>query len=286
MSARIRLFRGMARWATVAALAIVILVVCAYPQGRPPAAAQNQPRSTMRDVSEALAQSVSNGPLRDVATCHFQAAFWGGYDVKVRVGSGFTSDGKPRIFELTQGRFFQRIDPKEQVRYAFGEDRSGTVSLPTSQEAFRRGVPFFIADVEFESADVLRFTVLSNPEVRIERAAGQVWAEHGEDLDMVSIDMPQAFSSSPEPRVMRISLDGPHEGKLYIIRRESAMRKRRLAQGEEGPVLLSVVVMISGMHDYSAQYDPFAYGLPCLVSNEIELKGLAKPKKPVHLTKF
>lgn len=271
MSARIRFFRGIVRGASVVSLASVLLVLCAYSQKQPHAVAQDRPRSTMQDVSEALARSVSDRVSREYSTCYFQAAFWGGYDAKVSLGSKRTRDGKPRTLELTQGLFVERIDPEElgsadpnMVRRV----RNGTVSLPTSEEAFRKGLPFFVSDAEFESPGVVRYTVISNPGLHIEQAAGSVEIQ-GDFLLTTETDLPQVFSSSPEPRIMRFNLNN-HAGVLYSMTASSP----EVRQGGQCQVLFSVVTLTSAL-----EY-PSDGGLPCLASNEVALKEVAKPAAP------
>jgi hypothetical protein len=84
-----------------------------------------------------------------------------------------TRDKKPRTFRIEKGRL--SIAPSaEGPGQAIAVRRWGHVDLSSPEAAFAFGVPFFIGDVAFESPEVIRYTVTSNPAIDIQRAAARL----------------------------------------------------------------------------------------------------------------
>jgi hypothetical protein len=94
----------------------------------------------------------------------------GGYDTRIYVEQ--TKDRKPYILEFSKGRL--SIKPAdEKPKWVFWgspeQQRDGKVVLGSAEQAFSKGVPFYIS-AEFLPPDSLRITVTSNLAKRIDRA--------------------------------------------------------------------------------------------------------------------
>jgi hypothetical protein len=105
-----------------------------------------------------------------VVTCDLENARWGGYDTRIYVEQ--TKDRKPYILEFSKGRL--SIKPAdEKPKWVFWgspeQQRDGKVVLGSAEQAFSKGVPFYIS-AEFLPPDSLRITVTSNLAKRIDRA--------------------------------------------------------------------------------------------------------------------
>jgi len=136
--------------------------------------AQHTSPDVMKKLTEALAGSISSEDVREFALCHLRAAYWGAYDLKVRIGAQATADGKARSFEWTKGGVREQLDPDSSVTMAAVEG-GGAIVFRTKEEAFAKGVPFFLADAVMVSPTELHYTVHSNPNFGIHRAVA--WYE-------------------------------------------------------------------------------------------------------------
>lgn len=137
-------------------LAVILLVGLPgslFGQGRP---------ATVEDIAATLERAVSSVSIRDFALCELRAGVWGSYDVTVRVASSATGVDRPLIFRIASGFFFEEVAASSPSSLAESE-RQGIVGILTREQAFARGVPFFIGDTVFDSPTVLRYTVFSNP---------------------------------------------------------------------------------------------------------------------------
>jgi len=181
------------------ALALCIVLACPLPA-----------QTSFEEISQVVTQIVSSISVREFALCELHAALWGGYNVTVRVSQARTSDGQPRIFRITNGVFTHEVDPNGISQPALAE-RDGTVVIATKEEAFSKGVPFFVADPAFETPTHLTYTVHSNPGVTIDRAFGRVMMI-GTFTTLEIVDTPHPISSSAQPQPGFFDLNSPLDG--------------------------------------------------------------------------
>ena len=224
-----------------------VMLACVFAIGfAPPLVhAQQQTAETVKSVEAALATSVTHELVREFTLCELRAAAWGRYDVAVRVGKGATQNRQPRIFQITKGKFSQKADPDTSVELAKVEGR-GDVVVANKEEAFARGVPFFISDATLASPTELNYTVHSNPAVPVERAYFMLEFRK-EHLSGTALEAPKPLSSKPEPQARTHTLSGPIDPK----------DKNRFE-----------IVTELGTHQ------------GCLVSNTIDLNALLKAAPP------
>jgi hypothetical protein len=111
---------------------------------------------------------ISDKQIREFLLCHFRAAYWGRYDLKTRIAKLSTVDEKPRILKFTNGKFEVQIDPKSISMPAEGH-RSGSIKINSQKEAFEKGIPYFISNVKFEPPDLFHYTIVTNPQVTIDK---------------------------------------------------------------------------------------------------------------------
>ncbi|MBZ5538170.1 MAG: hypothetical protein LAO31_19630 [Acidobacteriia bacterium] len=137
-----------------------VILACVFALGIAPTRVRGQQQAveTLKSVEGEVATSVSHELVREFTLCELRAAWWGRYDVSVRVGKKTTKDGQPRIFQITKGKFSQNADPEATVDLAKVEGR-GNVVFASKEEAFARGVPFFISDATLASPTDLNYTV-------------------------------------------------------------------------------------------------------------------------------
>jgi hypothetical protein len=190
-----------------------VMIVCLLAVGLAPALshAQQETAETLKSVEAALATRVTGGLVREFTFCELRAAAWGRYDVAVRVGKDAALDGQPRIFQIIKGNFSQKADPDTSVKLAKVEGR-GDVVFANKEEAFARGVPFFISDASLASTTELNYTVHSNPAIPVEKAYFMLEFRK-EYLSGTSLEVPQPLSSKPEPQARNKKLSDPIEPK-------------------------------------------------------------------------
>src|SRR4030095_10838228 len=99
-------------------------------------------------------------------------AIWGGYDATVDVESTYTSDKKARSFRVKGGRLSVTVADGNLSTKA---SRSDLVRIAVREEAFSKGVPFFIDEVRFASPpDSLSFRVWANPAMTIKHGEQRI----------------------------------------------------------------------------------------------------------------
>lgn len=133
----------------------------------------------------------------------------GRYDVQVEVGTG-TVDGKPVIYEVKSSRFSSHAGGGSTV----GVTRSGTVQISDQEEAFKRGVPFFIYDVKVQPTGI-QYTVASNPRIAIDGAVARIEVA-GDRIRYEIMNTPKPFSSQAELQKRFFERSGPFDGKALL----------------------------------------------------------------------
>lgn len=110
---------------------------------------------------------IHDDAAQEFVLCHLQPAVWGDYDVEIKVSGDYTYDRKPRTFRLFQGVYFEEI-----VRNinSLNVHRNGLVQPANKEQAFAKGIPFYITDLVFESPNLVHFTVFSNPNTSVDQA--------------------------------------------------------------------------------------------------------------------
>ena len=87
--------------------------------------------------------------------------------------------------------------------------------------AFAVGLPFFITDVTFDGTSTLRFTVFSNPDIKIESALAGAELRSG-SANSLWTDPSHSFGSSPQAQNLTFDMHGekPGEGRVLSILKE------------------------------------------------------------------
>ncbi len=112
------------------------------------------------EVAATVAQVVPEGTAREMTLCKLQSALWGGYDVRVHIT--MATDGLPYLFALEDGGFRRVVDLEPRPgpnRF----ERTGRVGARSAEDAFRRGLPFFLAADAPAGAGQVAFAVHANP---------------------------------------------------------------------------------------------------------------------------
>lgn len=192
-------------WRVAGACLLCGLVVThARAQQLPPAAAGE------------IAQVVQEGIAREFTTCKLQDALWGGYDVRVHITMGI--DGLPHLFELRTGAFSRVVDPQPMPgpnRF----ERTGRLTAGSAEQAFARGMPFYVSAAELLAPDRLAVTVVSNPGVRVESATLLVLVDQPGAEDLASVSIPLESNSAPQRFVaVHPALRAPALVRLAILR--------------------------------------------------------------------
>ena len=201
-------------------------------------------QTSFEEIRQVVTQIVSTVWVRDLTLCELQASLWGGYNVTVRVSRARTSDGQPRIFRITDGVFTHEVDPNG-ISVPASVKREGTVAIATKEDAFAKGVPFFVADPAFETPAHLTYTLHSNPAVTIDRAFGRViFVSDFFVMEIVGTTHPISSSAQPQPGSW--DLNSPLDG--------------------TGTTYFSIVTTPGDFR--------------CLVSNEIRLESLLAKQPP------
>jgi hypothetical protein len=226
----------------------VVGFVCGAGPASQPAFGQGAIAAAVQEAEAAVTKIVSHSGVRDYAVCNLSAALWGGYDAVVRVQGGATGDSASRRFSVIKGRFTAAAEKEGPSQLASLESK-GRVTLTSADDAFARGVPFFVSDVSMTSPTEIACTVTSNPQVKMPRVAARVeWI--GEGIRSQVVDTPNAFSSADTPLKKTFRLNSPLDPK--------------------DTSLLSIVDLRRGMES----------GNPCLVSNHVDLTPFATPAGP------
>jgi len=116
---------------------------------------------------DSIARIVRDDSAQEFVLCHLQPAIWGAYDVEIKVSGDYTFDRKPRVFRIFRGVFSEEIDRNIN---SLKVHRNGLVQLGSKEEAFARGIPFYIDDLVFEPPNLVHCTVFSNPNTSVEHA--------------------------------------------------------------------------------------------------------------------
>jgi hypothetical protein len=187
-----------------------VILSCVFAVGfAPPLVhAEEKTAETVKSVEAALATGVTHELVRQFTFCELRAAAWGRYDIAVRVGKAVTPDGQPRIFQIAKGKFSQKADPKTGVEFADVEGKGGNVVVASKEEAFARGMPFFISDAALASPTELNYTVHSNPAVPVEDAYFMMDFRSEHVFGSV-LETQKPLSSKPEPQARTFKLSSP-----------------------------------------------------------------------------
>lgn len=177
-----------------------------------PARAQQLPPAATAEVVKV----VQEGIAREFTTCKLQGALWGGYDVRVHVTMGI--DGLPHLFEIRSGQFSRVVDPEPRPgpnRF----ERTGRLAATSAEQAFAKGMPFYVSAAELLAPDRLAVTVVSNPDVRVESATLLVLVDQPGAEDLTSVTLPLESSPSPQ-RLLAVhaALRSPALVRLAILR--------------------------------------------------------------------
>jgi hypothetical protein len=216
-------------------LAMVLFLVCLSSCNK--TGVEQKSKTTESDAEGVVNSAVSDPEARNFVMCQLRSAIWGRYDAMVEVESALTSDKKSRRFEVKSGHLTTTVsDAKLDTRTS----RANLVRITDKDDAFSRGVPFFIDEVKFVAPDSLSFRLWSNPAKPINSAAARIQSvqrgESGYTSSVEIVDTPHPVASGTEPKVI-------------------TMKENRL----DGWVLSIVTTDRSGR---------------CLVSNEIELASV------------
>lgn len=177
-----------------------------------PARAQQLPQA----ASAEIVKVVQEGIAREFTTCKLQDALWGGYDVRVHITMGI--DGLPHLFELRDGAFSRVVDP-EPMPGPNRFERTGRLAVASAEQAFARGMPFYVSAAELLAPDRLAVTVVSNPGLRVESATLLVLVDQPGADELTSVTIP--LESSPAPQRLlaaHAALRAPALVRLAVLR--------------------------------------------------------------------
>jgi hypothetical protein len=182
------------------------------------------------DVEGTVTGIVSNPDVRVFVLCQVRSAIWGGYDATVDLESAYTSDKKARSFRVKGGRFSVTVSDRNLSTSA---SRADVVRIGAREDAFAKGVPFFIDEVRFASPpDSLSFRVWSNPAMTIKNAAPRLQlaerrSESGYSTTVEIVISHPPIATQPDPRTITFQenrLDGwilslvttEHQGRCLV----------------------------------------------------------------------
>ena len=189
---------------------ILLTILISSCHSVPPA---QQTQSKEVDVEGTVAGIVSNPDVRVFVLCQVRSAIWGGYDATVDLESAYTSDKKARSFRVKGGRLSVTVSDSNLSTSA---SRGDVVRIGAMEDAFAKGVPFFIDEVRFASPpDSLSFRVWSNPAMTIKNAAPRIQkgerGESGYTTTVEIVDTHHPIATQAEPRFVTLQenrLDG------------------------------------------------------------------------------
>ena len=148
--------------------------------------------------------------------CSLRPSVWSGLTVTIRVGADETKDGQGRVFTIGERKMSEKVDPSSlppRTRLTIGHD--GQVVFSNQEDAFAKGVPFYVTDVGFESPTVFHYTVVSNPAVPVDHALMCI-QENGEGANVGVLGDPLKSDASPQRRTMTLS-SPPRTGKTTYL---------------------------------------------------------------------
>jgi len=162
------------------------------------AQAQAKPADTIATIDNALTSTITDEQVREFARCELQAGVWGGYAIGVQVGKGYTKDRVARIFQIAKGKFTEKPEPESKVDTAKTTNK-GEVHFATKEEAFARGVPFFISDPVLVTPTELKYTVHSNPAISHDKAFFMMEFRN-QYMSGSALEVLKPFKSQAEPQ--------------------------------------------------------------------------------------
>jgi hypothetical protein len=218
------------RGRTAAVVTALLLLAACRPAGR---------RVTPDEAAREVEAAVADGPVRSYASCQLRSALWGAYKTTVRVDGEVTVDKKPRTFRVDGGRLTVET-PAEGPHQAVEVRRWGHVTFASAEEAFAKGAPFFIADVVVVGPDRVTYTVHSNPNQSVDRAAARLEirraAEDGGYLtnaEIIETPKPLHSTAAPQAREWKGGRwDDPTRTTLLSIVRGTPLVERCLLSNE------------------------------------------------------
>jgi hypothetical protein len=196
-------------------------------------------RVTPEEAARTVEELVTDAPVRSYASCQIRAALWGGFKATVQVDGSVTADKKPRTFQVEKGRL--RIEtPASGPGQPIEVRRWGYVTFASAEEAFAKGAAFYIEGVTLRPPDVIAYTVHSNPQQAIGRAAARLElrraAEGGGYLtnaEIIETPHPLHSTAAPQAREMKGGRwNDPARTTLLSIVRGTPMVERCLLSNE------------------------------------------------------
>lgn len=190
-----------------------------------------------------LSSLIADPRTLSVVRCDLENARWGGYDTRIYVEK--TSDGKSYILDLSKGQLSSRLVTAKPTWVTWGspeEQRDGKVVMASADEAFGKGVPFYVS-AEFQPPDSLRVTVVSNPGKPIDRAT--LFTSWNSPAGAGSMKDSGHVRSAGQPQTLVVRAEGF---------KDTAAINVWVRQGEVNKA------------------NPFADMPHCLISNEVEVK--------------
>lgn len=211
-------------------LMIPVLFTAVMISCKSPGVAPKEPAKQI-DVEASVPGAISDVAARDYALCQLHSAIWGGYDATVNIEAAYTTDKKPRRFEISAGRLLVTTPDHDVSTEA---SRSNLVKISDREDAFSKGIPFFIDDVRFAAPDSLSFRIWSNASAAIKTAAPRIQrvhrAESGYTSNIEVVDTHNRISSSAEPKTVTLKEDRLDGWVLSVVTMDT--QNRCLASNE------------------------------------------------------
>jgi hypothetical protein len=128
--------------------------------------------------------------------CNLQAAAWG-FDMEISLSASETSDHATHRLVVSKGRLTDKVLKEDMAPNTRLEIKNNRYVFKSQDEAFVKGVPFFVTNVSLISPTELKYTVVSNPSTPKGRWAMVRIAESGEGANVSVIG--DGFGATPEP---------------------------------------------------------------------------------------
>lgn len=165
--------------------------------------------------------------------------------MKVQVSRGTTVDDQSHIFRISENKFSDEISSESMGSQLATVEGKGVVLVGSQEEAFEKGIPFYITDVVFETPILFNYTVVSNPNTSVDNAFPRI-VMTSEFTRSEVVKKPEPLSSNPERQRRSWELNVPLD--------------------ESRKTYLSIVTLDVG-------------DVRCLASNEVHLEPLAESTK-------
>ena len=171
-------------------------------------------------LRERLSALMRPGAPRDFVLCNLEPALWGGhYSASVQIAGRYLNDGRGRVLTTADG---QLSEAEKSDAHSISSKREGKVVIDSPEEAFARGLPFFVKDVTWNERDGVHFTAVSNPKVTITGAMGHLVTVKNEEGFVSSMDVsdePRKFNSAqaPQARIMKVDVTGKEVFSLVTL---------------------------------------------------------------------